>query len=148
MEEMEFKENMTQEEFEKAIQSAQDKVRTEYSNKLKEKQNEDKGIEEKFNELMERNKELEAQNHRMELVNKLTEKGLSAELADVINFGEDVESTLTKLEGIMNKDSNFVPTGHKGNEMTITKEQFSQMGYSERVNLADTNPELYSRLSN
>lgn len=39
------------------------------------------------------------------------------------------------------------PAGGKGGSTTITAEQFKKMGYSERVALKESNPELYSELS-
>lgn len=52
----------------------------------------------------------------------------------------------------------FVPDGLKGktppgtppsvDKLTMTKEQFSQLGYSEKVKLYNENPELYKQLSN
>lgn len=39
------------------------------------------------------------------------------------------------------------PGGAPGGKPTITKEQFAQMGYKERVNLYNDNPELYKQLT-
>lgn len=37
---------------------------------------------------------------------------------------------------------------HKANDSTVTKDEFNKMGYSARVKLRETNPELYGKLSN
>ena len=36
----------------------------------------------------------------------------------------------------------------EGNDVTVTKDEFSKMGYKARVELKESNPELYSQLAN
>ena len=50
----------------------------------------------------------------------------------------------------MNKtllDGSYKPSTHKSNKDVITKEQFAQMGYFERTKLQETNPTLFTKLS-
>lgn len=149
---MEFKENMSQEDFDKAIQSAQDKVRTEYSQKLKEIQSQstikDQTIEEQLEALKQRNLELEQVNHKMQLSAKLAEKGLSVDLIDLIDLNGDVDAKLDKLSSLMTVSNAYIPSGHSGDSnLGMTQEQFGSLSYQERAQLADTNPSLYVALS-
>ena len=89
---------------------------------------------------------------------KLKEKGERLELDenDNINGWEDKLSGLktqfpTMFEaagkdGLQVLGNNRLPGGDGGND-TVTKEQFEKMGYSSRVALKSSNPELYSKLT-
>lgn len=44
-------------------------------------------------------------------------------------------------------DENKLGDGDKDDESTVTKEEFSRMGYASRVKLRETNPTLYSELT-
>ncbi|NLJ96247.1 MAG: DUF4355 domain-containing protein [Clostridiales bacterium] len=146
----------------KAIQSETDKVRTDYSTKLKtvkdelakykpiEKSDVEKALEEKQKELEQKEKELANKELSYTVKEKLSAKGLPSELAKYINVGDDVDATIEELGGTLNNyflNGTFKPSNH--NKSTgITKEQFKKMSYSERVNLLETQPELYKALSN
>ena len=87
---------------------------------------------------------------------KLKEKGESLELDenDNIKGWEDKLSGLktqfpTMFESSQRKiiEENRLPEGDKRND-TITKEAFAKMGYKSRVELKESNPELYSKLTN
>lgn len=146
----------------KAIQSETDKVRTDYSTKLKtvndelakykpiEKSDIEKALEEKQKELEQKEKELTNKELSYTVKEKLSAKGLPSELAKYINVGDDVDATIEELGGTLNNyflNGTFKPSNH--NKSTgITKEQFKKMSYSERVTLLETQPELYKALSN
>lgn len=53
----------------------------------------------------------------------------------------------SKKDGKKEFDVDHLPGGKDGTD-TVTKEQFSKMGYNARVELRESNPELYSKLSN
>lgn len=145
----------------KAIQSEADKVRTDYSTKLKtandellkhkpvDKTDEEKEVDKKLKELEAKEKELAAKELSYTVKQKLSEKGLPSELAKYINVGDDMDKAINELGGTLNGyflENGFKPTNHAKNE-GITKDQFNKMTYSERDNLFVTNPELYKRLT-
>ncbi|MDF2844045.1 MAG: hypothetical protein K0R00_2471 [Herbinix sp.] len=145
----------------KAIQSETDKVRTDYSLKLKtandelskfkpnEKSDAEKALEQKQRELEQKELEIANKEKSYKLKDKLTEKGLSPELAKYLNAGDDLDKFVDELSGTFNNllvNNGFKPSDHKKSE-GITKEQFAKMNYMERAKLQDEKPELYKILS-
>lgn len=145
----------------KAIQSGADKVRTEYSLKLKtandeiakykptDKTDAEKALEQKLNELATKEKELLAKENSIKLRDKLTSKGLSGDLAKYLNVGEDADTAIDEFTTMLNSmvlDGTYKPSNHAKND-GITKEKFKEMSYLEKSKLYSTNPELYKKLS-
>jgi hypothetical protein len=145
----------------KLIQSETDKVRTDYSTKLKtandellkykpaDKTEEEKSYDQKLMALEKREKELASKEMASKLKDKLSEKGLPDELAQYLNVGDDLEKFVNDFSGTVNNillGNGFKPSEHK-NSTGITKEQFKNMTYSERAKLSDEKPELYKTLS-
>jgi len=157
--------NLTPEQLEvvnKTIQSETDKVRTDYSTKLKEVKGElekfkpaeksdvEIALEQKQKELELKEKELANKEKSYTVKQKLSEKGLPSELAKYISIGDDIDATIEELGGTLNNyflNGTYKPSNHTKNE-GITKEQFKKMGYAERTKLLETNPELYKKLAN
>ncbi|MBC8588422.1 hypothetical protein [Paratissierella segnis] len=148
---MEWKENMTKEEFEKAIQSAEDTIRTDYVKKLKalesklptQKTEKELALEQKEKELLAKEREYKIKD--MLEINQLPtglSKYISAEDIDVA--GQEISTILN--EYLLN--NSHKPTKHNNGGDTVTKDQFKSMNYSERLKLEQTNPELYKKLSN
>ena len=141
----------------KVIQSETDKVRTEYSKKIKELESklpkemtpEEKALDERIKALEERERAIAQKEFETELQGKLKDKGLNEQLAKYLNV-EGVEDLETYLEEVAKVVSNQVegykPRGHESN-VGVTKEQFSKMSYVERMNLFETNRQLYDTLS-
>ena len=117
----------------------------------------------RIRELEEKYEKVEKERTREILKNKalstLTEKKIPTFLVDYL-IGNDEESTtgnLTKFEEVWNNQkveflkSNTQSFGNQGNNPpsnnnTVTKEEFAKMSYTERVKLANDNPELYKAL--
>ena len=148
---MEWKENLTKEEFDKAIQSAQDTVRTDYVKKLKDlesklptqKTEKELALEQKEQELLAKEREYKIKD--MLEINQLPtglSKYISAEDIDVA--GQEISTILN--EYLLN--NSHKPTKHNNNGDSVTKDQFKNMNYSERMKLEQTNPELYKKLAN
>ena len=86
---------------------------------------------------------------------KLKESGLNTDLARFIkedsdiNFFKNLINDSVKAE-VKNKlgNSSYRPPVVDNNLSTITKKQFNKMGYKERLNLYNTNKELYEKLQN
>ena len=162
---MDIKElNLTDEQMalvSKYVQSETDKVRTDYSSKLKtvneelakykpkEKSDAEKALEERITALENREKELANKEKAMTIANKLKEKGIPTELAQYLNVGDDVDKTIEEVGTVFGNyflEGSNKPTNHntyKG----ITKSDFQKMGYMERTKLFQENPTLYEALN-
>lgn len=90
------------------------------------------------------------------LESKLKDENKKIELDDNDNIKgwNDLLSGLktqfpTQFEKSVSKkfDENKLGDGDKDDETTVTKEEFSRMGYASRVKLRETNPALYSELT-
>lgn len=145
----------------KLLQSHEDRIRTDYSKKLKdandelakykpvEKSDEEKALEERVATLEAKERELADRERAMTIANKLKEKELPAELAKYLNVGEDIDTTIEELGTVFGNyflEGSNKPTNHntyKG----LTKKDFVQMSYGERAKLYAENPTLYSALS-
>ena len=148
-------------DIQKVIQGAEDRIRTEKTLKIKELEEElktykpieksdaEKALEARIAELEARENEIKAQERQAELQNKLKEKGLDVQLLKFLNVGEDADTFLDEFANVFNAqllDGSYKPSGHKGASSNITKEQFKNMGYLERVALQENNPSLYAQL--
>lgn len=148
-------------DIQKVIQSAEDRVRTEKTQRIKELEIElqqykpiektevEKQLEARIAELEQRENAIKAQEREVQLQSKLKEKGLDIQLLKYLNVGEDADTFLDEFATVINNqllDTSYKPQAHKGEISVITKEQFRAMGYSERVRLQETNPTLYEML--
>lgn len=149
---------MSQEDFDKKLQGAADKVRTEYSKKIKD-------LETRIKELTPAQKSeaeidfenrlaaLEAKEKRMALFDSLSENDVSSDFADYLKDGADVkkfsEIYKSAIETAVQKKiqaNGYVPNGHKSGE-SLTKDDFKKMNMTEKEQLYKNNPELYKTLS-
>lgn len=133
-------------DFEKKIEDLNSEIK-----KLEpeEKTPEEKALEDRIKALEDREKEIADKERLAQVKEKLTEKGISANLADLFNIGEDMDADIDRIAKELNSfnhEHSFKPTTH-GKSSEITKEQFSKMNYSERMNLYNTQPELYAALN-
>ena len=148
---MEWKENLTQEEFEKAIQSAEDKIRTDYSKKIKDLETKlPPEKSEKEIELETKEKELLAKEKQYKIKDVLELNKLPTGLSKFIS-AEDVDVAGQEISTILNEyllNNSHKPTKHNNGGDSVTKEQFKKMNYSDRSKLEQTNPELYKKLAN
>lgn len=141
----------------KVIQSETDKVRTEYSKKIKELESklphemteEEKALDEREKALEEREKAIAKKEFETDIQGKLRDKGLNEQLVKYLNIEgvEDLETYLEEVAKVIgNQIEGYKPRGHESN-VGVTKEQFSKMSYVERMNLFETNRQLYDTLS-
>ena len=156
--------NLTDEQLanvQKYVQSHEDRIRTDYSKRLKdandelaqykpkEKSDAEKALEERITALDNREKELANKEKAMTIANKLKEKELPEGLAQYLSVGDDVDNAIDEVGALFgnyflsgsNKPSNH--TTNKG----ITKKDFQKMGYMERTKLFQENPTLYEALN-
>ena len=151
----------TKAQVERLLQSETDKIRTEYSQKLKtvneelnqykpvEKSDAEKALEERISALEAREKELANKEQSMTLASKLKEKGIPTELAKYINVGDDMDKTIDEVGALFGNyflEGSNKPTNHNTNK-GITKADFKKMGYMERTKLFQENPQLFEILN-
>lgn len=145
----------------KLVQSETDKVRTDYSMKLKgvneelskykpaEKSQMEIEFEQRLKALEDKERELNLKERSNAISSKLKEKGLPEELSKFITVGEnleeDIDNIATALGGYF-LQGNYKPESHANNK-GITKEQFKKMSYMERTKLFQENPELFNSLA-
>lgn len=140
---------MTKDEYSKAIQSAEDKIRTTYSKKIKEleaKIPHEKSAEEKDYE--DRLSKLEAKEKRLNLIDSLTSKNIDKSFADYLKDDVDVKKFGTAIDNFVNvklSESGFKPSGHSNNTK-ITKDKWKKMSYHEKQDFYEKNPELAKKM--
>jgi len=150
-------------EVNKKLQSETDRVRTEYSKKIKAYEEEliqlrpktlteeEKALQEKSQALENKEKELMQKEKLSTLTTKLQDQGLPQQLSKYLIGVEDVETEISGLKEMFNGlvlDNSFKPNNHTSQKEVITKEQFKKMSYIERLNLFNSNEELFKKLSN
>ncbi|MCR1933884.1 DUF4355 domain-containing protein [Clostridium tepidum] len=158
----------TEEDLQKKIQSAEDRVRTEYSKKIKdmeeeleklrpkEKSQSEIELENRIKALENKEKEVQAKELQLKVSKTLSDNGLPSQLSKYLNTTgvEDVESYLGEVKNILTEHINnnalnnsFKPQSHNSNKEKISKEDFNKMTLLERQKLYETNQELYNKLS-
>lgn len=128
----------------KRVQSEGDKVRTEYSAKVKEL--------EQYKPVEKTAEQKELEELKTELANtkfqkSLNDIGVSDELGKYLKSDINIDEFKKFYEGFKpNTQKDFQPTTHAKDE-GISKEQFAKMDYSKRAKLYTENPTLYAQLS-
>lgn len=136
---------MSKTDYAKAIQSAEDKLRTSYSAKIKELESKlphEKTDAEKDYES--RLAALEAREKKMALQESLANKKLDNSFAEYLRDDVDVEKFGTAIDNLVKTklaSTGFKPSGHTTN-VEISKDQWNSMSYSEKQELYNSNPEL------
>lgn len=141
-----------------AVQKETDKVRTKYNKEIKtyettiqelqgkiprEKSEEELGWEKE-------KAEFEKEKMQFNLQKQLSDKGLDSKLAQYLNVQgvENLETYLNELTEVIGKPTtnSYKPKSHV-TATNLTKADFQKMNYNERINLYNTNKELYDSLS-
>lgn len=163
----------TAEEVAKLIQSETDKRVTDALKKQEKKyqkqlslaqlDGDERAKAEKDNRIAELEEQLakfQIEANKSELKSVLSSRGLSAEFANIINIGDDIEQaqanidTLDKLfkaavkSEVEKRLAGNSPKGNSGSSTEITKESAKKMSMAELNKLAETQPELFSKLFN
>lgn len=136
---------MSKIDFDKAIQSAEDRLRTTYSAKIKD-------LEAKIPvkktdaevEFENRLKMLETKEKQMNLQLTLQSKNLDSCIADYLKEDVDIDSFHTVFENLVKErleKTGYKPIGHSNNEK-ISREIWQKMSYSEKQNFYCANTEL------
>lgn len=152
---------MSKADYDKAIQSAEDKVRGKMSKTIKEleakikeltpeeKSQEQIELENRLAQLEESEKAIAEKQRRLEFQEKLSEKGLDKSLVSYLNDNVDIEAFSDLIQNIVTnraKSNGYVPADHSSDD-NISQEDFAKMSYSQKVELQRNHPETYRRLS-
>lgn len=148
-------------DYDKAIQSAEDKVRGKLSKTIKEleakvselspveKTQEQIELENRIAALEASEKVVAEQKQKLDMQEQLSAKGLEKSLVDYMKEGVDVETLSTLIDDIVKnrmKSTGYVPGDHTSDEK-VTPEDFQKMSYSQRVELSQKHPETYKRFT-
>lgn len=145
----------------KIIQSKEDKLRTEYTKQIKElkakvpveKSETELELEARLKALEDKENALKEQEQQTKLNKSLEEKGLNPQLSKYLNMGgvEDLETYLDEIfeivVGKVEEDNIYKPSNHNSTNGGVTKEEFDKMGYKERLDLYNSDRDLYNSLS-
>lgn len=111
-------------------------------------------------ELEEQLAQFQIEKNRSELKSVLSNRGLSAEFADIISINDDIEASqanIDKLDKLFKaavkaevekRLAGNAPKGNGGNPAEITKESAMKMSMAELSALEKSNPELFNKLFN
>lgn len=151
---------MSKTDYDKAIKSAEDKVKNELSKEIKEleakvkelspieKTQAEIDIEKRLAALEASEKALADKESKIAMQEKLSTNGLDKKLVDYIKSDADIEKLSTILDDIVKlriKYKSYVPNEHSSDEK-MTLEEFNKMTYSQKAEFAEKHPEAYKRL--
>lgn len=153
---------MSKTDYEKAIQSAEDKVRGKYSKTIKElegkiaelspveKTEAELELEARIQKLEESEKAVKEKEKLLLFYESLTDKGIDKSLFEFIKEDSDVEK-LSEVLGVIAtnkaKDNGYIPKDH-GSDETVSIEEYEKMNYSQKVEFMKNHPENYKRIQN
>ena len=155
MEEIEKKEiqeetiSMSKSDFDKSIQSAEDRLRTKYSKQIKDLEDKVTTLtpsEKSENELAleKRLAEVTTKERRLNLIDTLVSKNIDKGLVDFLKDDADIDSFEKVISSMVNNrlvSTGYKPQNHQNNE-SISKDAWKKMSYSEKTNFYNANPEL------
>ena len=111
-------------------------------------------------ELEELVKQMNTERNKSELKSVLSSRGLSAEFADIVAIGDDIEqaqANIDKLDKLFKaavkaevekRIAGNAPKGNGASAAEITKETAKKMSMAEMDKLSRENPELFNKLFN
>ena len=154
---------LIQAEADRRTNQALAKQKKEYEKKLSlssldEQQRKEAEAQMKIEELQSQLAEFQIEKNRSELKSVLSSRGLSAEFADIINIGEDIEEAqamIDKLDKLFKASvkaevekrlAGNSPKGSGGQSQPMTKEDFLKLPMYEMQRLMDSNKEFYTNL--
>ena len=150
---------MSKSDYDKAIQSAEDKVRGKLSKQIRdleakvkklspvEKSQAEIDLENRIAALEASEKAVADRERKIATQEKLSASGLDKTLVDYIKDDADIDALSNIVDEIVKsrmKSSGYVPTDHDS-EGKVTQEEFSKMSYSQKVEYSQKHPESFKR---
>lgn len=151
---------MSKVDYDKAIQSAEDKVRGEYSKQIKEleakvkelspaeKTQAEIDVENRLAALEASEKAVAERERKIAVQEKLSANGIDKTLADYIKDDADIDKLSALVDGIVKsrmKANGYIPSDHSSDDK-VTPEEFKKWSYSKKEKFAQEHPESYKRL--
>lgn len=152
---------MSKTDYDRAIQSAEDRVRGKLSKEIKdlqakvqelspvEKTQEQIDLEKRIAKLEESEREVAAKEKRLAFQENLSNKGIDKALFDYLKDDTDVDALSNVIDEIVKarmKSNGYVPTNHSSDD-SVSQEEFDKMSYDKRVEIYQKNPTLYEKLT-
>ena len=153
---------MSKADFDKAIQAAEDRVRTKYSKSIKSleekvaeltpvaKTDAEIALEKRLADIEQKEKENEAKEKALNLKTSLQSHNIDVAIADYLSPDVDIEAFSADIEKLVTArlvSSGYKPSGHQTNQ-PISKEDYNKMSYDEKVNLFKTDHASWERFRN
>ena len=147
-------------EYDKAIQSAEDRMRTKYSKSIKAledkvaeltpvaKTDAEVAFEKRLADLERKEKENEAKEKYLGLKTFLQSHNIDTDIADFIAPDVDVDAIGTVIEKVISSRmaaEGYKPSGHQSKQ-PLSKDEYNSMSYDERAELYRRDPEGWKRL--
>lgn len=151
---------MSKADYDKAIQSAEDRVSGKYSKQIKdleakvkelspvEKTQAEIDVENRLVALEASEKAVAERERKIAVQEKLSANGLDKTLADYIKDDADVDKLSSLVDGILKermKENGYKPVDHSSDDK-VTPEEFAKWTYSQKAEFAQKHPEAYARL--
>lgn len=151
---------MSKVDYDKAIQSAEDKVRGKAAKEIRdlqakikelspaEKTQAEIDVENRLAALEASEKAVAERERKIAVQEKLSANGLDKTLADYIKDDADVDKLSALVDGIVKsrmKANGYVPSDHSSDDK-VTPEEFKKWSYSKKEKFAQEHPESYKRL--
>ena len=151
---------MSKVDYNKAIQSAEDKVRDKMAKEIRdlqakikelspvEKTQAEIDVENRLAALEASEKAVAERERKIAVQEKLSANGLDKTLANYIKDDADVDKLSTLVEDIVKsrmKANVYVPCDHSSDDK-VTPEEFAKLSYSKKAEFAQKHPESYARL--
>lgn len=151
---------MSKVDYDKAIQSAEDKVRGKMAKEIRdlqakikelspvEKTQAEIDVENRLAALEASEKAVAERERKIAFQEKLSANGLDKTLADYIKDDADVDKLSALVEDIVKsrmKANGYVPSDHSSDDK-VTPEEFAKWSYSKKAEFAQKHPESYARL--
>lgn len=151
---------MSKVDYDKAIQSAEDKVIEKMSKEIRdlqakikelspvEKTQAEIDVENRLAALEASEKAVAERERKIAIQEKLSDSGLNKALADYIKDDADIDKLSALVDGIVKsrmKANGYVPSDHSSDDK-VTPEEFKKWSYSKKEKFAQEHPESYKRL--
>lgn len=146
--------------YDKAIQAAEDRLRTKYSKDIKalekkieeltpvQKTEAELAIERRVAELERKEQEADAKSKSLNLKAALQAKSLDTDIADYLKPDVDADAFSAAIEKVVAArlaTSGYKPSGHKTNQ-PVTQADYDKMSYDEKAEFYRRDPETWKRL--
>lgn len=153
--------SMSKTDYDKAIQSETDKVRTDYVKKMKALEDKIKELtpvtksqaeldmEKRLADLESKAIEVDRKEKALKLQDALSAKDIDKSLAKFLKEDIDIEefgNIFGNVKTSLLKKNSYQPQNHNTFE-NLTKEQFKKMPYTEQAELYEANPTLWQKLN-